>query len=347
MEINSQFEYRGKTYKSHWVESDPNMNLDNVVLHGVHAVCFCGDKMVVVFDPKKNEWTPPGGGIESGETWQEATIREVKEESNMKVLYIECIGYQDAWDAKTGDSKKLGREARPFCIVKPYGEFVSDPDDDIGEIKLIDPKDYKKYFDWGEVGDRMMQRAVEIKDYDFEDVTKETVVDPIELAKKFASKKFAEIQTGNHFLEVYEILKEEFGVNDQEVLIAGLLHDTLEDTSATYEQIERIFGKRVADMVLEVSHPKDYKGEQVKEYYEKLKHISDGGKMIKLADFKSHLPKFIGAFTGENNLPKFIHTEYTDHILDFLESCFESQAKNTVYDLAKKFEGYILGHDNK
>jgi ADP-ribose pyrophosphatase YjhB (NUDIX family) len=162
MEIQSQFEYRGKTYKSHWVEGDPSENLENVVLHGVHAVCFCGDKIVVVHDPKNDEWTPPGGGIEQGETWQEATIREVKEESNMKVLYMEYIGYQDAWDEEAGDSKKLGREARPFCFVEPYGEFTADPDNDIEEIKLIDPKDYKQYFDWGKVGDRMMERAIEM-----------------------------------------------------------------------------------------------------------------------------------------------------------------------------------------
>ena len=128
----------------------------------------------------------------------------------------------------------------------------------------------------------------------------------IESAKEFAAKKFAEAGTGNHYLEVCQILQEEFHVEDQDLLVAGLLHDTLEDTNTTYEEIEKIFGKKVADMVEEVSHPKNYKGEQVKEYYEKLKHISDGGKMIKLADFKSHLPKFIGAFTGENNLPKFV-----------------------------------------
>ncbi len=296
--------------------------------------------MVIVGHGKDNNWTPPGGAIEKGETYEQASIREIKEESNMKVLHQECIGYQDI---EIPGEDKIVRQFRMFCIVKPYGEFESDPDGDILEIKLIDPKDYKEYIKWGEIGDRLIKRALEMKNYNFEDVTNETVVNPIELAKRFASKKFAEIGTGNHFIEVCQILKEEFGVNDEEVLIAGLLHDTLEDTSATYEQIERIFGKRVADMVDEVSHPKDYKGEQVKEYYEKLKHISDGGKMIKLADFKSHLVKFIGAFTGENNLPKFTHTEYTDNILSFLESCPESSAKNTVYDLAKKFEGYILG----
>jgi len=27
-------------------------------------------------------------------------------------------------------------------------------------LKLIDPADYKEYFDWGEVGERIMERAL-------------------------------------------------------------------------------------------------------------------------------------------------------------------------------------------
>lgn len=163
----------------------------------------------------------------------------------------------------------------------------------------------------------------------------------IELTKDFATRKFAEAGIGNHFLEVYQILKDEFGVTDENVLVAGLLHDTLEDTLTTYEEIENTFGKEVANMVEEVSHPKNYNAEQKKEYYEKIKHISEGGKMIKLADFKSHLVKFIGAFTGENNLPKFTHNEYTQYILSFLESCADSEAKTIVLDLANKLEEHI------
>jgi hypothetical protein len=33
----------------------------------------------------------------------------------------------------------------------------------IKKIKLIDPKDYKQYFDWGKTGERMMARAIEVK----------------------------------------------------------------------------------------------------------------------------------------------------------------------------------------
>ena len=39
--------------------------------------------------------------------------------------------------------------------------IIYDPDGDITELKLIDPADYKKYFDWGKIGDHIMQRALD------------------------------------------------------------------------------------------------------------------------------------------------------------------------------------------
>lgn len=160
MEINTEFEHRGKMYKSHWVEGDPTENFaDDNRLSSAAAICFYGNKIVLVKNGNKGTWTPPGGGIEPGETYEEATVREVKEEANMKVIYQELIGYQDV----SGEDGSKGRQVRSFCIVEPYGDFESDPDGDITEIKLIDPQDYKKYFDWLEIGDRIMERAMEIK----------------------------------------------------------------------------------------------------------------------------------------------------------------------------------------
>ncbi|MCX6703610.1 MAG: HD domain-containing protein [Candidatus Zambryskibacteria bacterium] len=170
----------------------------------------------------------------------------------------------------------------------------------------------------------------------------ETKNNQIDSAKEFATKKFKEVGTGNHFLEVYEIMKDEFHVDDEEVLIAGLLHDTLEDTDTTYEEIENNFSKRVADLVEEVSHPKNYNAEQKKEYYEKIKHISLDGKMIKLADFASHLRKYIGAYTGTSNYPKSWNNGYIMLIRPFLDSCDESEAKHLVFEMTKELEDYIF-----
>ena len=43
---------------------------------------------------------------------------------------------------------------------------------------------------------------------------------------------------------------------EEDTIIAGLLHDTIEDTDTTPEDIERAFGEKVRDIVLDVTEPK-------------------------------------------------------------------------------------------
>jgi len=163
MEIKNRIVSQGVTYDVVYRDEDPASNLGDTIIHGVHAICFCEEKMVIVCN-LNGEWTPPGGSLEPGENYQQACVREVQEESNMKVLYKQFIGYQDVWFEQ---EKKMSRQARMFCMVGPYGDFISDPDNDITEIKLIDPKDYKQYFDWGLIGDEVVRRALEMKaEYD-------------------------------------------------------------------------------------------------------------------------------------------------------------------------------------
>lgn len=52
-----------------------------------------------------------------------------------------------------------------------------------------------------------------------------------------------------HVVEVVINLREFGGVEDPEMLIAAALHDTLEDTPTTAQEIESIFGARVAELV--------------------------------------------------------------------------------------------------
>lgn len=165
--------------------------------------------------------------------------------------------------------------------------------------------------------------------------------DKIELAKQFAAKKFEAAAAKNHFLEVFDILHDEFGIDDENVLVAGLLHDTLEDTDTAPEEIRDAFSVEVASLVEEVSHPKNYNEIQKKEYYEKIKHISPGAKLIKLADFTSHLKKFIGAFTGTSDYPKHTTNGYVLKIQAFLKSCPESKAKESVFALTKELDSHI------
>ncbi len=161
----------------------------------------------------------------------------------------------------------------------------------------------------------------------------------IELAKEFATQKFETAGFKNHFLDVYDILLNEFYIDDEEVLIASLLHDTLEDTETTYDEIKVIFSEDVANLVEEVSHPKNYSGSQVDEYYEKLKHISLRAKMIKLADFLSHLKRLIGIYKSgeEGNNPVFVNNgKYANQIIAVADTCPDSDAKAIVIKLANE-----------
>ena len=94
-----------------------------------------------------------------------------------------------------------------------------------------------------------------------------------------------EIPYINHPIAVAEILWREGGVRDGELLAAALLHDTVEDTATTPEELEENFGVAVCRLVLEVTddkemHWKDRKQAQI----DKSSSLSERAKALKLAD---------------------------------------------------------------
>jgi 8-oxo-dGTP diphosphatase len=119
--------------------------------------------MVIVYAAAKGYWGHPGGGVKLGESIEQALIREVKEETNMRVVSQHIIGYQDVFESDATGVIKIVTQTRSFCIVEPYGPFTVDPDGDITEIKLIDPTELTHYVDWGKIGEYILQRALELK----------------------------------------------------------------------------------------------------------------------------------------------------------------------------------------
>ncbi len=94
----------------------------------------------------------------------------------------------------------------------------------------------------------------------------------------------------NHPLEVANLLANKGDVDDYEVLIAALLHDTIEDTDTTKEEIAEIFGEKVCGFVLEVTDDKTLpKAERKQKQIEHAPHLSDGAKQIKLGDKISNI----------------------------------------------------------
>jgi guanosine-3',5'-bis(diphosphate) 3'-pyrophosphohydrolase len=94
----------------------------------------------------------------------------------------------------------------------------------------------------------------------------------------------------NHLAEVANLLATATDGEDAELVAAGWLHDTIEDTETTREELARNFSERVAALVVEVtddmSLPKDKRRQK---QVEDAPHKSPGAKLIKIADKVSNI----------------------------------------------------------
>lgn len=89
----------------------------------------------------------------------------------------------------------------------------------------------------------------------------------------------------NHPIQVATYISIIGGINDQEVLAAAVLHDTLEDTDTQPEILEEMFGLRVRQLVEAVTDDKTLnKAERKRMQVEHAATLSDGAILIKLGD---------------------------------------------------------------
>jgi GTP diphosphokinase / guanosine-3',5'-bis(diphosphate) 3'-diphosphatase len=89
----------------------------------------------------------------------------------------------------------------------------------------------------------------------------------------------------NHPIALAEVLAREGGVADIEVLAAALLHDTIEDTDTTIDELRREFGERIAGIVAEVTDDTSLpKADRKRLQIEHSGGLSEGARLVKLAD---------------------------------------------------------------
>jgi ADP-ribose pyrophosphatase YjhB (NUDIX family) len=159
MIIDDTMHYMGTDYRLHYEDADSFDDLPRELCRQAYGVCFYNDQMVIGFGGHKQGWGLIGGTVEPGETYEQTLAREVAEESNMRVLASRPIGYQRV----TNPDSSVIYQLRYVAKVEPIGPFKADPAGSVTEIKLIDPGDYKQYFDWGQIGERLVARALELK----------------------------------------------------------------------------------------------------------------------------------------------------------------------------------------
>jgi len=94
----------------------------------------------------------------------------------------------------------------------------------------------------------------------------------------------------NHLAEVANLLSTATEGADAELVAAGWLHDTIEDTDTTREELAERFSERVASLVLECTDDMSLpKIERRLRQIADAPHKSPGAKLIKIADKISNI----------------------------------------------------------
>ena len=100
----------------------------------------------------------------------------------------------------------------------------------------------------------------------------------------------------NHPIYVVHLMANVGGITDIELLQAGMLHDTVEDTETSPEEIETRFGYAVRSLVMEVTDDKSLeKQERKRIQIQKAPRLSPRAKIIKLADKIANLTDMIAS----------------------------------------------------
>ena len=115
-------------------------------------------------------------------------------------------------------------------------------------------------------------------------------------AKSFARKKHKhqlrkdkKTPYWHHLRQVVQNLQK-LGIKNQDVLAAGWLHDTIEDTDTDFDDIKELFGKKTAQIVAQVTKDTRIPQKQrEKNYLTQLKKASWEAKVVKLCDILANI----------------------------------------------------------
>jgi guanosine-3',5'-bis(diphosphate) 3'-pyrophosphohydrolase len=92
-----------------------------------------------------------------------------------------------------------------------------------------------------------------------------------------------------HLLEALQVLVEGAGIASPDVLVAAVLHDVVEDTPVTLDEVSAQFGPRVAELVGWVTIPALGPGETKSAYLRRLRDAPPDAVLVKLADRASNV----------------------------------------------------------
>ena len=139
---------------------------------------------------------------------------------------------------------------------------------------------------------------------------------------------------------------------DEEIISAAILHDTIEDTDVTYEDLKQEFGTRVADLVAAESEDKSKTWIERKGHtLEHLKTASQAEKILTMADKLSNIRSMARDYllVGEELWQRFNMKDkekqawYYTSMIDLLKDLNETPEYQEYVRLCGKVFGGIAG----
>lgn len=155
----------------------------------------------------------------------------------------------------------------------------------------------------------------------------------------------------NHPLTVGEYLIDIGQVYDPVPIIAAYLHDTIEDTDTTYDELRQEFGTTIADIVMELTDDKEQsKLDRKLHVIDHGPHLSNEAKLVKMADMLHNMQSiltspptswstdqlrgyFIWAYEVYLGIQDASPPQLSEYMRDFFSSTDALEIDGEVYDL--------------
>jgi 8-oxo-dGTP diphosphatase len=93
------------------------------------GVVVDGATVLLVHRPTYDDWTLPKGKLEPGESWEDAALREVFEETGLRCRILAA----DPWVTRYRDRKQRSKEVRYFRMERTGGAFS--PNDEVDRVR--------------------------------------------------------------------------------------------------------------------------------------------------------------------------------------------------------------------